>query len=226
MAIPNHDSSCVTKSYEATCQYCKRQVWFVSCSCGSKIFFDDRGYPWEKHYCQRYFIKNALDLVHNAGRLSTQEIWTLIQKHEKGSGLQLDDTLLDVIESITGPAKYPFKSVEMLASDYKVVTENEVEFSGQVIEISHQVNVAKFLGYSKSPLAEKLIARVAPGEWIRIVVRTKPDRRNEARSYSILVPADLWRRNKIYSSSSISGVLTRGTHPNGAFWILANYQLH
>lgn len=46
--------NCNAKTYKTKCIYCGRTVYFFSCDCGSKIYFDELGGNWKRHYCEEY----------------------------------------------------------------------------------------------------------------------------------------------------------------------------
>ena len=51
MPIPGHGRFCKTRSYPTRCKDCGQTIFFVSCTCGSTMLFDDLGWPWPKHWC-------------------------------------------------------------------------------------------------------------------------------------------------------------------------------
>ena len=46
-----HGYWCNSKTYPTTCRYCGEQVFFFTCDCGCKVFFDSLGPPWPTHNC-------------------------------------------------------------------------------------------------------------------------------------------------------------------------------
>lgn len=46
-----HGAWCNSRTYPTRCRYCGEDVFFFSCSCGSKVFFDSLGPPWPLHDC-------------------------------------------------------------------------------------------------------------------------------------------------------------------------------
>ena len=49
---PNHGSDCRTdKCFWFTCNRCSSQVFFYSCTCGSRVVFDEPGGNWPQHNC-------------------------------------------------------------------------------------------------------------------------------------------------------------------------------
>lgn len=44
---------CASTTYPTTCQSCRQDVFYFSCSHGSRVFFDDLGEDWPVHDCGR-----------------------------------------------------------------------------------------------------------------------------------------------------------------------------
>ena len=51
---PAHGRWCNTRTFSTICKYCRGDVFYFSCDCGSKLFFDSLGYPWPIHRCAEY----------------------------------------------------------------------------------------------------------------------------------------------------------------------------
>lgn len=49
MAVPGHGYNCSSTLWRTKCPNCRRPVFFFSCSCGSKVFFEKTGDPWPRH---------------------------------------------------------------------------------------------------------------------------------------------------------------------------------
>src|ERR1051326_991514 len=49
MPVPGHRPDCSSKLWRTRCPNCRRTVFFFSCSCGSKVFFEHLGDPWPLH---------------------------------------------------------------------------------------------------------------------------------------------------------------------------------
>lgn len=43
--------ACTTRTFPTRCRECGASVFYFSCSCGSKVFFDELGLPWPVHDC-------------------------------------------------------------------------------------------------------------------------------------------------------------------------------
>ena len=49
--IAVHGIICNTKTFPTKCHTCGASVFFFSCDCGSRVFFDELGEPWPVHDC-------------------------------------------------------------------------------------------------------------------------------------------------------------------------------
>lgn len=49
--MSSHGPWCNNKGREGRCPICNATIFFTSCDCGSKVYFDHRGEPWPKHSC-------------------------------------------------------------------------------------------------------------------------------------------------------------------------------
>jgi hypothetical protein len=215
----------VSKAYPTKCPDCKRDVFFFSCSCGSKIFFEDLGYPWEQHNCKRYSIRKQIELIQSAESLSTDEIWKKISDHQTRTGFLMDDSMIKMIEEIIGPRKYEFKAKNVSPIDYITVQGKKVDLSGKVIEVNNPINLAKYLGYSKTIMGEKLLNQIGDGPWLRIVLRTRVNKKNECLEFDLLLRHEQWKKARIAVSNAIYGIAERRSHPKGFFWFLEEYNV-
>ncbi len=98
MSVPTHDITCKTRAIPIECPDCKQMVWYFSCTCGSKVFFNDLGYPWEIHYCKEYALRRYLELLVDIERMTPEEIYSVVIKREKLSGEEVDDKIWNIIE--------------------------------------------------------------------------------------------------------------------------------
>jgi len=48
-----HGRWCRTRTWPTECSTCSASVYFFSCDCGSKVFFEELGPPWPQHDCRK-----------------------------------------------------------------------------------------------------------------------------------------------------------------------------
>jgi hypothetical protein len=49
----SHGIWCNGKAFPTTCKCCGKRIFYYSCDCGSKVFFDRLGGSWPIHECTK-----------------------------------------------------------------------------------------------------------------------------------------------------------------------------
>ncbi len=49
---PKHGPWCNSKTIRMECKYCDKLIFYQTCDCNSKVFYDSLGPPWPKHNCR------------------------------------------------------------------------------------------------------------------------------------------------------------------------------
>ena len=64
MPVPTHRPGCETHLWRWNCPDCGSPIWYFSCSCGSKVFFDTRGPDWKYHadICPIYKVRQLIEM--------------------------------------------------------------------------------------------------------------------------------------------------------------------
>jgi hypothetical protein len=180
MPIPTHDITCITNSFRTACPECKSEVWFFSCSCGSKIFFEELGHPWDQHICRKYLLSREIALIKGSERLSDEEIYQIIENIEMKKGHTVGDETIEMLEEILGKRRIPF-------STSLVLPDVATDFAGGVMELNNPVNIFKKFGYDASTtLGIKILGRIGEIKWAAAKVRGNPDK-NIIRSSMIFI---------------------------------------
>ena len=47
-----HGEHCNSKTYPTNCKQCGSKIFYFSCDCGCKVFFEELGHPWNVHHCR------------------------------------------------------------------------------------------------------------------------------------------------------------------------------
>ena len=79
-----HGSWCNTVTEPRDCRYCRSRVFYFTCDCGCKVFFEDLGPPWNKHDCPEY--QKEVDV----------EIKNLIRKYVRKFGVEKTAVILEL----------------------------------------------------------------------------------------------------------------------------------
>lgn len=91
MSVPNHHPGCSTTMWNTRCPDCRKPVYFFSCSCGSRLFFDVPGAPWTPHEdrCVHYMARRL-----EADGWSAEEAERRLLDYAAQNCLQVPDELL------------------------------------------------------------------------------------------------------------------------------------
>ena len=221
MSIPTHHSSCATKAFKYNCPACKEQVWFFSCTCGSKVFFDDLGAPWPQHYCNAQKLIDTLNLVQGIDRMSEDEIYEVITKYEKTHRVEISEEMLQIVEDSIGRRKFPFATVEVVAD--KAIG----DVSGRIMVFNRQVNIFKKLGYDPaSPFTAGFLSSLAKGEYGEITIREKPDKKNVSKEYHAFVSKKYFASKPLKQGDFILGTVTVIEHSKGKEFLLTDHKVY
>ncbi len=92
MSVPTHGDSCQTRMWLTRCPDCNDLVYFFSCSCGSKVFFDLNCPPWNPHEdrCVPYLVRYLKDVK----GMSFSTIIQFIEEYAREKSLSLPLNLI------------------------------------------------------------------------------------------------------------------------------------
>lgn len=221
MSIPTHDITCRTRANQIICPDCKEKVWFFSCSCGTKVFFNDLGFPWEKHNCREFQIREILEFITGIEYMTVEEVYNLIIKREKYSGILLDEKTMDIIESIIGKRK------SKLVIKPSVPLDENTEITGRVMELNESINIFTRLKYdAKNAWEVKILGKIGSTTWASARIRTNPDRRNQCLEFEVLIDKEYLKSNKLKKADFILGIASGINHVKGTFWQLIKHDVY
>lgn len=116
MSVPTHSSSCRSKAFPIICKGCGVTIFYFTCSCGSKVFFDSLGYPWTEHICQD--LKDEMELVNGINEFKQKynssdfEIRDFIKQHSVRTGKIISKEKTDLLNRKLGRINIKTKYLE------------------------------------------------------------------------------------------------------------------
>ena len=139
----SHGWWCGARTYPTRCQYCRAEVFYFSCNCGSKVFFDKLGWPWPVHDCTEYFEEQRRI------RLEKEYVQRIEEQQERR------------------------RKLDMPIQAHSPQVEESIEEVGIVREILRKVDVfKKFDVPSDSPLARQLLGKLATGSYVQVTLHS------------------------------------------------------
>lgn len=218
--IPNHGIYCYTKTYPTNCPTCRQPVFFFSCSCGSKVFFDDLGSPWPIHYCKKLEIVDAITLFKGSEYLTDIEIRRRIMEFARSRNFEIDEIAMEAIEEELG--KHNNK-----LTTYDAILNNQYEdISGSLIIINKDVNINKILAVDKGSFMEKaLLGKLFGKKLIELKIREKPDKMNRCKQYLLYVEENYIKAHPLKTNDFILGIASRFENGLNSIYILNEHQI-
>jgi hypothetical protein len=148
------------------CPDCGDGVFFFSCTCGSRIFFDSVGPPWPLHAerCHLYQVR-----VFRAAGNSARHARQLVESEALRRGIRIPENVAKKLRADeyaeTGQVKIILVRPQ---SDGQ-------EIAGVVISEALQVNFFKRLKYPDNAFSRGFLGKLAAEGYVELRVRADPD---------------------------------------------------
>ncbi len=164
MAVPTHREDCQTQLFPWRCPDCGDRVYFFGCTCGSRVFFDTPGPPWDLHsdHCIHFLIRELREIR----GLNDNEIVRMVREHARETNVTPSKDIHDYIDNQHGPKK--LSVLEVLPGEDDQMT------LGVVREVN-KVNFEKRFGIEGTPLGRQFLGAFKHGVWKEIIIR-EPDK--------------------------------------------------
>jgi hypothetical protein len=163
MSVPTHRPDCETHIWRTTCPDCKKSVYFFSCSCGSRVFFDRKGPPWPMHAesCTIYQIRLMLQEGSTPDRIRR-----LLHTRVNETGIPLP---------VEGQEFLRQKEEEYRQSKPEIQVclpaDQPIEFTGRIQNINRQVNFFKRFDFQENLITRKLLGGLVKTPYAEATVR-------------------------------------------------------
>lgn len=179
MAIPTHRDDCETKTWKTSCPDCGRPVWFLQCTCGSKVFFDSLGYPWPLHSdnCPVYYVRQLID-----EGTSVNKIRSFVESYSRRLGKPIPPEVDELLSSL-GAASKPM--IKVIVPDPK-----PIRVSG-IVKRNDQFSFFKRLQISDNPINRKVLKQFALLPYSEVVIQGKdPSNQRIISQWTFLISSD------------------------------------
>ena len=177
MSVPTHGVDCKTWAFPTKCKKCGDAVYYFSCSCGSKVFFDDLGEPWQEHCCE--FNKSDRAWAQSRPKKKFGKDGVLVQLSESVTATRLPETPTkdwNIHPGVVDEARRndhsrqrnPIESVPP-GDDWTV------EITGVVRETEAEVNVYGSLKLPHTAMSGGFLGTLGHGEWGKVTIHVLKD---------------------------------------------------
>ena len=177
MPVPTHREDCHTMIWRTNCPDCNKPVWFFSCSCGSKVFFETKGFPWTHHAdnCPIYNIRLMLE-----SGTSAAQIRKLLESQAAHQNTNLPSLVEEFLSKNGAVGKPIFK---------EVLPDNESVFVQGIVKSVNPINLFKRLNINENEITRKLMGPFASEENFEVVLQEIPTaKKNTILFWKFLIP--------------------------------------
>ena len=88
-----HGPWCGSRTFPTSCPTCRARVYYFSCGCGSKVFFDELGGSWPRHDCDTSWARNLKRTIDSTGKI-TVHLSSSITVVRRGDFSGIDESLI------------------------------------------------------------------------------------------------------------------------------------
>lgn len=167
MAVPTHRPDCETMIWRTRCPDCGDPVYFFSCSCGSKVYFDLNHWPWNPHAdrCIPYLVRTLRD-VHG---YNPAQILRTVDERARQLGEPIPPEIEQQLLNMVHRARPGLIVHKVLPGEPGTI------FVGRVHHIDQEINFFKRYGMVENPISRQLLGQITTESYSEVTVRTDPE---------------------------------------------------
>ena len=201
-----HGVDCDARTFPTKCNFCGEKVFYFSCSCGSKVFFDDLGSPWPKHNCldaERKWARQLPKTVSEDGGVNVEiapgitvrrpgehrgDTWNIDPRLVTKSKLESKSRDQNPIESVPPGVDTPLK------------------ITGVVREVIRLVDAFKRFKLTRNSMNAAFLRMLGSGDWSQITIH---DLQTVVYSYTFWIREQDLPRNGLRTGTTATVKLDR-----------------
>lgn len=203
MSIPYHGDDCRTCIWPTLCPDCGANVFFLTCSCGSKVYLELSEPPWDEHRekCPGWLIRTMFQ-----DGASAVAIRAKVEREAEVRGESVPLWAYSLINKLTGGGR-PRGVVEAAPG------EDPCDIVGPIININPQVNVMKRFNIPETPLARNLLGDLGKHPYVEITVHDSDDDTCFDHKFVFLLEKDVFERIRVSKGKHVKAELRPYTLP-------------
>ena len=222
-----HGYWCGATTRPGRCPSCGQPIFYFSCDCGSKVFFDDLGGEWPKHRCGADgsdvpdWIRRLERVVDPDGRIVV----------DLGDDISVQRPGRSAIPASGPRPRAPrLKALDMPIVRVDPPRSAAIEIIGTLREISRDVSLLASLDLGDTAISREMLSAQLGAEWAlglgKITVHSDPNDVGQRQSYTAWIPASQIADRQVRIGADVSILLASvDVLGMGREWLCAHLSL-
>ena len=208
MPVPTHREDCETQIWRTKCPDCNETVYFFSCTCGSKVFFDLRRPPWNPHEqrCIPYLVRYLREVK----GLSSTHIRQMIEEYSRANDMPIPPDFHREIIAQERRDRGKIIVLDILPSD------DHCFVVGNITTVNLKVNFFKRLNCLDNVIGRGFLGKLVDESYVEIVIRGDLDEETyTCNQFRFFIPLVAFERSRLIQNSRAAASLKAYTLPDG-----------
>lgn len=200
-----HGEWCGAKTWPTSCPSCSAGVFYFSCGHGSKVFFDELGYPWPVHDCEESWARGLRRFTDDNGDtvVELKPGVTLTRSFAKPASFKVEQSVISKAQPAKRKkAQEPIRSIE----PERELSESHI---GILREIRPRVDPMKAFGLPDTATGRASLGSVGKQEMGKITVHVPYPTEDYTESFTSWIPAKLLQDRRIERGVTVALDLDR-----------------
>lgn len=213
MPVPTHREDCKRLMYSIKCPDCGALVYYFSCSCGSKVFFNLPEPPWDPHEnsCIPYLIRYLIEIE----RVPESQITSIVEEYSRTSGVPIPTDVRRRLDEIEGRGSSRLTIIDVHPQD------DSRPAMGMIMSINSQVNFFKRFNYSDTVMGRGLLGKLVRDSYVEIVIREDANELNVCNEFHAFQKLANFNRTGLGQHSRVIATLDPLRIPDGrVIWVV------
>lgn len=200
-----HGERCGAKTWPTSCPSCSERVFYFSCGHGSKVFFDELGYPWPVHDCDESWARGLSRFTDDNGDtvVELKSGITVTRVFSKPASFTVEQSVISKAQ----PAE------REKAPDHIVSIEPDRELSephiGILREIRLSVDPVRAFSMADTAMGRASLRSIGKQQMGKITVHVPYPTENYIESFTSWIPTKLLRERRIRRGATVALDLKR-----------------
>ncbi|MCI0696071.1 hypothetical protein L0337_29235 [candidate division KSB1 bacterium] len=207
MPVPTHREDCECKMWSTNCPDCGKGVYYFTCSCGSKVFFELNTPPWNPHKdrCIPYLVRYLIEIEN----ISETRVRRIVEEYSNTSGIPIPPEIHRRLITMENKGRGGLIVSEIKPNDKECIT------IGEIVSINVQVNFFKRLNYVDNKMGRALLGRIVKESYVEITIREYPEGdTRHCLQYTFFITLKAFEQSKLGPHSRALAVLNSYTTPD------------